>query len=638
LLAIINPNDTLSEVRTLSKIKTRVSKLSEVNGWHFNISHKVADFLNQNLRNVSSFELANQKMFDIFGIKYFFENDDDLEILKEVIADSCDMLEEHDRAEYGDFQTNKELANKVTLYLASKNISPEVVVEPTCGKGNFIIASLMNFKSIQNIFGIEIYKPYVWETKLGIINFYLENGIPQNPETKKPVICIAHCNVFDFDFNQIEKQFSEKEILVIGNPPWVTNSKLGSLNSENLPRKTNFKNHSGLDAMTGKGNFDIAEFITITMLQTFQKMRGNLLLLVKNSVIKNIIFDQTKNKYRIASIEKHCIDSKKEFNVSVEASLFYCKLNTTPEFDCTEFNFYNNQNSYQKFGWLNEWDARFGVTTRKFVSNIETYIHTKEIDGECPFIWRQGLKHDCSSIMELDKVGNDSLNGNYVNGLCEKINIEDDLVYGILKSSDLKNTVIHQTRKFTIVTQRKVGQDTEYIKYDYPKTYQYLKEHQSNFDARKSSIYNNKPLFSIFGIGDYSFKPYKVAISGLYKTFHFTLILPQANKPVMLDDTCYLIGFDKIEFAVYALILLNSDTTMQFLQSVTFTDAKRTFTKDVLMRIDLLALAKTIDKQRLQTELNRLNDKYSLNLTLKLWDTFLNEMIPAKHRQTVMFA
>ena len=28
--------------------------------------------------------------------------------------------------------------------------------------------------------------------------------------------------------------------------------------------------------------------------------------------------------------------------------------------------------------------------------------------------------------------------------------------------------------------------------------------------------------FSIFGIGDYSFKPYKVAISGLYKTFHFS--------------------------------------------------------------------------------------------------------------------
>ncbi|MBK7883132.1 MAG: hypothetical protein IPJ81_04510 [Chitinophagaceae bacterium] len=175
------------------------------------------------------------------------------------------------------------------MHLASKNISPEIVIEPTCGKGNFIIASLCNFNNIKNIFGVEIYKPYVWETKFSIINFFLAN-----PNSNKPEISISHCNVFDFNFKQIAKQYLSKEILVIGNPPWVTNSKLGSLNSDNLPKKTNFKNHSGLDAMTGKGNFDIAEFITLIMIETFQNMNGNLLLLVKNSVIKNLVFDQNK--------------------------------------------------------------------------------------------------------------------------------------------------------------------------------------------------------------------------------------------------------------------------------------------------------------------------------------------------------
>lgn len=68
------------------------------------------------------------------------------------------------------------------------------------------------------------------------------------------------------------------------------------------------------------------------MIETFQNMKGNLLLLVKNSVIKNIVFDQNKNRYKISEIEKHCIDSKKEFNVSVEAALFYCKLNSLPTF------------------------------------------------------------------------------------------------------------------------------------------------------------------------------------------------------------------------------------------------------------------------------------------------------------------
>ncbi|QQS28417.1 MAG: hypothetical protein IPM47_16360 [Sphingobacteriales bacterium] len=583
-----------------------------------NITRQVSDFLNDNLKKIISFEKANQKMYDAFGIIHFFDNDDELQILKEVLSFTNNTIKEPNREEYGDFQTNSDLANKITLYLASKNISPEVVIEPTCGKGNFIIASLRNFYNIKNVFGVEIYKPYVWETKFSIVDYFLSNPSPNKPE-----ISIVHCNVFDFDFKAIAKKHSTSDILVIGNPPWVTNSKLGSLNSINLPKKTNFKNHSGLDAMTGKSNFDIAEFITLTMIETFQNLKGDLLLLLKNSVIKNIVFDQNKNRYEISAIEKHCIDSKKEFNVSVEAALFYCKLNSKPTFDCKEFDFYDNQKSQFQFGWLND----------KFVSNINTYIHTKEIDGECPFVWRQGLKHDCSTVMELDKV-----NGFYVNGLKEEVKLEDGLVYGILKSSDLKNTVINQTRKFTIVTQKKVGQETKYIKTEYPKTYQYLTQHQANFDARKSSIYINKPLFSIFGIGDYSFKPFKVAISGLYKTFHFTLILPQDNKPIMLDDTCYLIGFDKIEFAVYTLILLNSDTTVQFLQSVTFPDAKRTFTKDVLMRIDLLELAKLITKADLQTELESLNEKYKFNLTLDLWDSFISEMTPVNNGQMTMFA
>ncbi len=588
-----------------------------------NITYQVLVFLNESLRLASSFEVANQQLFNNFGIVDFFDSNDELETLKETISISNNIVSEPDRAEYGDFQTNEDLAKKVTLFLSNKEVNPKIVIEPTCGKGNFIVASLSTFSNIECVFGIEIYKPYIWETKFNIIEFYLNNPQEQKVERRPPQISIIHCDIFDYDFKNLAKQFYEKEILVIGNPPWVTNSKLSALNSLNLPKKSNFKNHSGLDAMTGKGNFDIGESITLKMLDVFQNIRGHLLLLVKNSVIKNIVSDQTKNKYSISEIEKHCIDSKKEFNVSVEASLLYCQLKSTSENFCTEYNFYNNHNPIVQFGWLDD----------KFVSNIDTYFHTKNIDGECPFVWRQGLKHDCSSIMELDKV-----NGHFVNGLNEEIKLEDDLVYGLLKSSDLKNTVINQTRKYTIVTQKKVGQETKYIRDNFPQTFQYLTAHQDSFNARKSSIYNNKPAFSIFGIGDYSFKPYKVAISGLYKTFHFTLILPQNEKPVMLDDTCYLIGFDKIEFAVYALILLNSETTVQFLQSITFIDAKRTFTKDILMRIDLLELANTIDKNYLDTEIQRINKMYNFSLTLCLWNNFIEEMIPVKNTQIELFA
>ena len=597
-----------------------------------NITSQVSDYLNKTLENIESIEKANQKMYEDFGFRHFFDNEEDLQVLKETVSIAQYVVAEPDRAEYGDFQTHTELTDKVAHYLTTKDIAPEIIIEPTCGKGNFIVAALKYFKTAKKIFGIEINKPYVWESKFNIIEFYLNNPTENHPDkfkADKPEILIIHTSVFNVDFETIAKENKTKEILIIGNPPWVTNSKLGSLNSSNLPQKSNFKNYNGLDAITGKGNFDIAEYITMMMIETFQHQKGNIALLVKNTVIKNIVFDQLIKEDRIANIEKHCIDSKKEFNVSVEASLFYCRLDSIPTFDCAEFDFYNNLNIKLRFGWLSD----------KFVSNIETYSENELIDGECPFEWRQGIKHDCSSIMELDKINtySDTQGVHFVNKLNEKIELENDLVYGILKSSDLKNTVINTPRKYTIITQKKVGQETNYIKSQFPKTYKYLNRHHSIFNSRKSRIYNNKPPFSIFGVGDYSFKPYKVAISGLYKTFHFTLVLPQNRKPLMLDDTCYMLGFDKLEFAVYTLILLNSETTKKFLQSITFTDAKRTFTKEILMRIDLLQLARLKDTLELQSKLNFINETYSLHLSLDLWSDFIDEMRPVQTGQMELF-
>ncbi|HOE38115.1 MAG TPA: SAM-dependent methyltransferase [Bacteroidales bacterium] len=582
-----------------------------------NISLQVCEFLKDFFNNTSSFEIANQKILDFFGINDFFENDNDFkELKKSVSIVSINSVAEPDRAEYGDFQTNKDLANKLAKRLSKNNILPEIIIEPTCGKGNFIIASLSNFKTVKKVFGIEIYKPYIWETKFSILDYFLSN-----PNNNKPEITIKHCNIFDFDFKNISKQYPNEKLLIIGNPPWVTNSKLGSLNSSNLPKKSNFKNQNGLDAMTGKGNFDIAEYITLMLLDVFQTHNGHLALLVKNSVIKNIIFDQKDAKYKIGKIEKYCIDSKKEFNVSVEASLFYCQLNSTPSFQCNELDFYSLEKN-SSFGWLNT----------KFVSNLANYNETKEIDGQCPFEWRQGIKHDCSNVMELERE-----NECFINKLSQKIKLEEDLIYGFLKSSDLKNTVIQNTRKQVIITQTKVGQDTSYIQHLYPKTYNYLKSNITFFQARKSSIYKGKPHFSIFGIGDYSFKPYKVAISGLYKTYHFTLVLPQDNKPIMLDDTCYFIGFDKIEFAVYTLILLNHSKTEEFLKSITFPDAKRVFTKDILMRLDLLNIAKTISQKEIEEQINFLNNKYDININLLHWNSFINTITPKKAKQLTIF-
>jgi hypothetical protein len=151
-------------------------------------------------------------------------------------------------------------------------------------------------------------------------------------------------------------------------------------------------------------------------------------------------------------------------------------------------------------------------------------------------------------------------------------------------------------RRYVIITQKYVNQNTAYIA-NYSQTFNYLNRHIDVFRKRKSSIYKGKYDYAIFGVGDYSFKPYKVAISGLYKSYHFSLIKPYNGKPVMLDDTCYFIGFDDFKQAETIWKLLNTNMVSDFLKQISFSDAKRMITKDVLMRIDLWKLVNIIKRQ-----------------------------------------
>ena len=115
-------------------------------------------------------------------------------------------------------------------------------------------------------------------------------------------------------------------------------------------------------------------------------------------------------------------------------------------------------------------------------------------------------------------------------------------------------------------------------------------------DSRKSSIYNDRPKFSVFGVGPYSFSLWKIAISGLYKNISFVVVPPSNGRPVMVDDTCYSIPCQSKEEAELIFSLLSSNASLGFLGSLIFTDSKRPITIDILRRISIVNLAKELGK------------------------------------------
>ena len=70
------------------------------------------------------------------------------------------------------------------------------------------------------------------------------------------------------------------------------------------------------------------------------------------------------------------------------------------------------------------------------------------------------------------------------------------------------------------------------------------------------------------------------------------MVVPIKEKPVMLDDTCYLLGFDNYDDAKTTLELLNDHNVLNFINSLASPDAKRIINKDILMRIDLFSIIK----------------------------------------------
>lgn len=462
---------------------------------------------------------------------------------------------------FGDYQTPLNFANEVCLLLVNKyKTNPDVVIEPTCGIGNFLQASQC-FNALK-YYGLEINSKYCEATKK-ILN--------------KENVEILNVNYFTHGIrNFIDLT---KNNLIIGNPPWVTNSELSKENSFNMPQKSNLKNLKGFDALTGASNFDVCEFIILDIIESIKNTNSTLAMLCKTSVARNIFKEISRRKYLYKSFSMYKFNSKKIFNISASACLLVVEFDTNysdNECKCLIFNF----------------DKPFIQTNFIDYKNSDIYCGNSKEDflGESCFEWRQGVKHDCSKVVELTKIKNVLLNGN-----CEEVNIEDFLVYTLVKSSMFKQPIITNSIKKVIITQTKVGEDTSKIQKFAPCTWSYLQKNIKYFNKRKSVIYKNSPQFAIFGIGDYSFAPYKVGISGFYKEPLFSLIYnSENNKPIMTDDTVYFISFNNYETAYTAMLCLNTDKVLDFLKSISFQDSKRPYTKQILKKIDFYKIVNKI--------------------------------------------
>lgn len=468
------------------------------------------------------------------------------------------------RIAYGDFQTPEQLARQVTVLLKNLDFHPTVIIEPTCGLGNFVKAAFNAFGKHPRYIAFDINPSYLAQ---------LRASLAQDNQTQ---ITIEAKNFFEHDWSTFFQAFQTDHILVLGNPPWVTNAKLGLIGSSNIPQKSNFQRHSGLAAKTGKANFDIAEWMLIKLLESLQGHTAWIAMLCKTATARKVLRYAWEQDFQISQSSLHLIDANASFQASVDACLFLTYIGAPQS--TKDAAVYSSLDFCHKI-------SRFGMDGTELVADLDLYQDVKAFDGASDYLWRSGVKHDAAKVMELSQKGI-----HFVNGFGEIADIEDDYIFPLFKSSDIANHRL-TAHKYVILTQTSVSGDTRQIKTCAPKTWNYLVRYRDILQKRKSSIYKNRPPFSIFGVGSYSFAPWKVAVSGFYKQMRFAALGQQAGKPIMVDDTCYFISCFSEAEAAFLAALLNSERCQQFLRSLVFFDAKRPITRDILTRIDLKKLA-----------------------------------------------
>jgi hypothetical protein len=468
------------------------------------------------------------------------------------------------KIELGDFQTPPGLAAAVCQVLRARGLAPQAIVEPTCGTGSLLLAALDAFPGAARALGADINEAHVAAVHA-----------QQRGRVTAQRVDVEPLNFFTADW-AARIAGLPAPVLCIGNPPWVTSADLGCLGSRNLPEKTNFHGRSGLDALTGKSNFDISEWMLIQLLSWLDGRDAALAMLCKTSVARKVLGFGWRTGRRIASAAIYRIDSARQFGAAVDACLLVCELGAAGAMRCAVF---DRLDAAQPTGEL-------GCVDGQLVADLARYRRWQHLIGESPYPWRSGVKHDCAAVMELRRVG-DQLR----NGLGEAVEIEDGLLYPMRKSSALARDRDAPPDRIMIVPQRTIGEDTSRLAEVAPRTWRYLARHRAALDRRGSAIYRGRPPFAIFGVGDYTFAPWKVAISGLYKTLRFRVVGPEAGKPVVFDDTCYFVACGSRAEAELVAALLSSDIAREFFAAFVFWDAKRPITVDLLRRLDLRRLA-----------------------------------------------
>ncbi|MFC3852867.1 N-6 DNA methylase [Salinispirillum marinum] len=218
-------------------------------------------------------------------------------------------------------------------------------------------------------------------------------------------------------------------------------------------------------------------------------------------------------------------------------------------------------------------DSRPWLIATKKEHKVFKYVFN---EGKSHYVARKGITTDRHAIFWVDILDKQMTNGNVTirnrvqegrtKGIPEITDVvEAEHIFPMLRGKDVTKFRAVPTPFHSLVPQREMHGDPD-LPFDYPNTYQFLEQFKEQLKVRSSlkRFQQNKPYYSLWSTGQYTFSPYKVLWREMNnKTFFAAYIGPVEDeilgtKVVVPDHKLYFIPVETEDHAAFLTGFLNS--------------------------------------------------------------------------------
>lgn len=501
-------------------------------------------------------------------------------------------------------------------------------LDPGCGSGVFLSACLDRVRedcsdcdpaavvehAAESVVGFDTNPVAVLTSKVSYL-LALGDALHAVDQVELPVFCTDALGLARTEpLSYRGRPFEPTVDALVGNPPWLTWDRLdegikGALRERDVER-LGLLPHGGAASRLGHSNDDLSVPFVWICLDRYLADDGVASVVLKRDLLTGpagAVFRGLSVGERSLAVERiHDFAPLAPFGgqVGADAALYTLRADADPSFPVETTRWHADGEA--NFESLAAMRATLSRTTADLAplepeDRRSAWLPTDDdraAIGECVHEIRHGVKDDAEAVFDIDRDHLDDL--------------EHDRVYPYLKSRHIVKYGLfgHDLR---LVPVDKAGEgDESALLEQCPATYEYLDGHREQLADRGSSWLDGGPFYNVFGVGEYTWAPYKLVWCRLGFKPHFAVVSTVEDptlgeKLVVPGDHCMFVGFDE-ERAAHALCaLLNSSVYQRTLRELAG-DGKASLSKSVVSELELPPVEAIPNADRLAALSKRAHD------------------------------